>query len=215
MHWLFFPFSFITPFISYCACTSLLSPMVVHYFNVYSFIVGPPSRFCPAVVKNTTGCVTRKVARWICNSVRGWVWAPRAVCLRIHLSTPNQILLRRRLSPPCPEILHSARLQGVQDKVKGLRFFLTRCPPTTPDPTRSPMPNPGQDQPQSPPAPTVSPKPQAIHFSVFVFSTMQSWKHFALLFLCVNMWMMICYKNVKYVKDHSLFWKNLHLSFWR
>lgn len=66
--------------------------------------------------------VTRKIVRWICNSVWGSVWAPRAVCLQIHLSAPNQILLDRCLSPHCPDILHSVWLQGVQDKVKGLRF---------------------------------------------------------------------------------------------
>lgn len=71
--------------------------------------------------------------------------APRAVCLWIHLSAPNQILLDRCLSPLRPaDILHSVCLHGVQDKVKGLRFFffflfdfvvLTRSPtPTHPLP---------------------------------------------------------------------------------
>lgn len=155
--------------------------------------------------------VTRKIVRWICNSVWGRVWAPRAVCLRIHLSTPNKFCY-------IGVCLHTALTFHIQFDYKGYRTrwkvwgFLTRAPHPFTHRPHPPTPNPGQDQPHSP---TVSPKPQAIHFSVFVFSTMQSWKHFALLFLCVNMWMIICYKNVKYVKDHSLFWKNLHLSFWR
>lgn len=61
--------------------------------------------------------------------------------------------------------------------------------------TRAPMPTLGQDQPTPPhPLSHLNLKP----FISFC-STMQSWKHFALLFLCVNMWMIICYKNVKYV----------------
>lgn len=115
--------------------------------------------------------VTRKIIRWICNSVRGRVWAPQAVCLWIHQSTPNQILLHRRLSPHCPDISHSVWLQGVQDKVKGLRFSDQAPPPPCPYPKHHPFPNsspnPGQDQPHFPHP--VSPKPQAIHFFCFCF----------------------------------------------
>lgn len=183
----------------------------MYHLNVYSFILGQPL-ITVQLYDDTTGC--HKKDFWICNYVWGRVWAPQAVCLRIHQSTPNQILLHRRLSPHCPDISRSVQLQGVQDKVKGLRFS---NPPPSPTKTPSPNPltlmtNPGQDQPHFPP-PHLNLKP--FIFSVFVFSKMQSWKHFALLFLRVNMWMIICYKNVKYVKDHSLFWKNLHLSFWR
>lgn len=65
------------------------SPIV--YFNVYSFIYSGSAIDCPAVGLDTTGCHKEDV-RWICYSVRGRVWAPWAVCLRTHLSTPNQIL---------------------------------------------------------------------------------------------------------------------------
>lgn len=186
------------------------------------------ARSCPL------GVIIAQVVTWKTVKVgfvilyEGVFGPPRAVCLWIHLSAPNQILLDRCLSPFRPtDILHSVCLQGVQDKVKGLRFFYLVLfffyqshPPTPPTPTihcPNPPPPLTQDQPGSP-SPTQSLtlnlKPFIILF-FFLFSTMQSWTHFALLFLCVNMWMMICYKIVKYVKDHSLFWKNLHLSFWR
>lgn len=129
---------------------------------------------------------------------------------------PQSVLQTKMCENRCPNILFiQVWQQGVQDNVKGSRLFIRTSPPSQHPKTHS---NPDRTSPPPHP-PTVWPKPQAIHFFFFVyfsfFSTMQSWKHFALLFLCVNMWMMICYKNVKYVKDHSLFWKNLHLSFWR
>lgn len=127
---------------------------------------------CPAGVVTIPQVVAWKIVRWICNSVWGRVWTPRAVCLWIHLSAPNQILLDRRLSPLCPpDILHSVWLQGVQDKVKGLRFS-DQGPPLIHCPTHLHL-----TQYRTSPAPRhppkVSPKPQAIHYSVlglfFVF----------------------------------------------
>lgn len=94
-----------------------VEPCSVHSFNVYSFILGQPSI---ALQLEYHGLSREKMARWICNSVRGWVWAPRAVCLQIHLS--NQILLHSLLFPHRPDILHSVWQQGAQDEVKGLRF---------------------------------------------------------------------------------------------
>lgn len=102
------------------------------------------ARSCPL------GVIIAQVVTWKTVKVgfvilyEGVFEPPRAVCLWIHLSAPNQILLDRCLSPFRPtDILHSVCLQGVQDKVKGLRFFnlilfFLPEPPTTPDPPHPP-----------------------------------------------------------------------------
>lgn len=168
--------------------------------------------------------VTGMIVRCICKC--GWVWAPRAVCLWIHLSTLYQILLHRRLVSALPQHFTSSfDYKGVRDEGERFEVFQTRPHhPTTLTTTQQLTHAYSKTRPAQLPHPsplthrlTFNLKPFIFLFLFYFnfFSTMQSWKHFALLFLCVNMWMIICYRNVKYVKDHSLFWKNLHLSFWR
>lgn len=83
-YWLCF---FLIPSISLVSSytyTYLSSPMV--YFNVYSFI-------CSGSAIDYPWYHCRKEdATWIYYSARGQFWAPWAVCLRTHLSTPNQNL---------------------------------------------------------------------------------------------------------------------------
>lgn len=68
---------------------------------------------------------------WICNSVRGWTCAPQLYAFESICLLWTKFLLHSRLSPHCPDIWHCVWLQGVQDKVNGLRFYVSPCSKAT------------------------------------------------------------------------------------
>lgn len=103
----------------FCAYTSLFSP-----------IVSDMSRFTASfwISHHSPLVVPRAMARWICNSA----WAPRAVCLQIHLSIPTKFC---SASPHRPE--------GNRARWKVWGFLTRRSHSPTPHPSA-----PGPDPPR-------------------------------------------------------------------
>lgn len=81
-HWLWFPPVHNTP----------LSGFSV-YFNIYSFILSQ------RLIALQLDLLHKKDARCICNSVEGLFEPLKLYAFDTHLTTLNQILLHRRLSP--------------------------------------------------------------------------------------------------------------------
>lgn len=102
----------------------------IYLFIFIIFIFSPPT------VVMISQVVTGMIVRCICKC--GWVWAPRAVCLWIHLSTLYQILLHRRLVSALPQHFTSSfDYKGVRDKGERFEVFQTRPHhPTTLTPTQ-------------------------------------------------------------------------------
>lgn len=104
----------------YNISTFTASFWVSHLFIFIIFIF-----FFPPTVVMISQVVTGMIVRCICKC--GWVWAPRAVCLWIHLSTLYQILLHRRLVSALPQHFTSSfDYKGVRDKGERFEVFQTR-----------------------------------------------------------------------------------------
>lgn len=153
----------------YNISTFTASFWVSHWFLFFFYFFSPPT------VVMISQVVTGMIVRCICKC--GWVWAPRAVCLWIHLSTLYQILLHRRLVSALPQHFTSSfEYKGVRDKGERFEVFQTRPRhPTTLTTTQQlthaySKTGPAQLPHPSPPlSPTVSPLTSSHSFFCFCF----------------------------------------------